>query len=43
MNRFVHARILRALFACFQIAGRRNFARVFDYFITVKGDGKSSW
>jgi hypothetical protein len=30
INRFVHARMLRALFACFQIAGRQDYGRHVD-------------
>jgi hypothetical protein len=30
INRFVHARMLRALFACFQNAGRQNYVRHAD-------------
>lgn len=34
INGFVHARMLRALFACFQNAGRQNYARDVDFGIT---------
>jgi hypothetical protein len=30
INRFVHARMLRALFACFQIASRQDYGRHVD-------------